>query len=165
MDHETKIEIFIENTGSKELYIFIYDMRPSFQVKNLIKGSYECLPSRNNGLGFTGIFRKKIRMRVPQERIDRGLRNCEDTIKIFVTSLPTTFDSLELPKLCEQNVKKSYTQIAVKRKGLDSGSHRPEDWVALNFRVRTSVSNRPVTPTRGATAPSTALSDPKLATG
>ena len=139
VEHKARIEVVIENSGAKMLYIFVYDMSPNFMVKNLIKGSFQCLPARDPLLHFTGVYRKKIEMTVPLEGIRRGLHDCEDLIKVFVTSLPTTFDSYELPELGKVNLSSFYKQTAVSRADQNSSNHTSEDWVALNFHVRTVV--------------------------
>jgi hypothetical protein len=70
---------------------------------------------------------------VPAEVRKKGYRQCEDIIKVFITSQPTSFDSLELPKLGE-SVKRNATSRARREEGDSS-----EEWAALNFPIRTSV--------------------------
>lgn len=63
--------------------------------------SYKVIPERNHDhdLKFTGIALKKIKMTVPPTIREYG--SYEDIIKIFVTSQPTSFNSLELLNLDE----------------------------------------------------------------
>ena len=56
---------------------------------------------------------------------------CEDIVKIFVTSQPTSFDLLELPPLDELG------KMNVGDRTSRSNNHESEDWVALNFPLRT----------------------------
>lgn len=73
-------------------------------------------------------------MEIPQELRMRDQKQCEDAIKVFITVQPTSFTSLELPKLSKQ-LKLSYpTRIG----GAWNGWFYDE-WAALNFRVRTSL--------------------------
>jgi hypothetical protein len=126
-------ELHFENKGNYDLYFYIYDMGPLWQVENILRGSYMVIPSRNIAKRFTGVLKQKMKMLVPPEIIEKGYLQCEDIIKVFVTSQPTSFDLLELPKL-GKSIKRKETS----RKGRD-GSCSSEDWAALNFIIRTSL--------------------------
>jgi Caspase domain len=134
-DDEVKftLELQATNKGNKDLYVYIYDIGPCWQVKNIYSGSYEAIPPLYSGSGFTGMLRKKLKMSVPAEMREKGHRQCDDIIKIIVTSQPTSFDLLELPKLGEP-VKRNTTSRTSR-----GGDHSSEDWAALNFPIRTSL--------------------------
>ncbi|KAH6696608.1 putative caspase [Leptodontidium sp. MPI-SDFR-AT-0119] len=134
-DKEAKFmfELQVENKGNKSIYVYVYDMGTCWQIENILRGSYEVVPSKNSGQGFTGALKKKLKTMVPAEVRERGYRQCEDIIKVFITSQPTSFDSLELPKLGE-SVKRSATSRAGREEGDSS-----EEWAALNFLIRTSA--------------------------
>ena len=93
--------------------------------------SYEAVPERNHDHDrkFTGTSSKKIKMTVPPLMKDYGF--CEDVIKLFVTTQSTSFDLLELPTLDELG------KINVRDRTGRSNDHESEDWVALNFPIRT----------------------------
>lgn len=131
-DGRFMFELQVENKGSQNLYVFVYDMGPCWQVQNILRASYEVIPPQNSGKGFRGMFQKKLRTIVPPEMREKGHRQCQDIIKVFVTSKPTSFDLLELPKLGESA--KRYTSSG--RTGRED-SDVPEEWAALNFPIHT----------------------------
>ncbi|MCJ1269028.1 hypothetical protein MMC22_008916 [Lobaria immixta] len=115
-------ELQVGNKRNNALYVSIYDMGPCWQVQNIFHGSYAVVPTRDNEEGFTGVYRKKLKTMVPQEMREKGHRQCQDIIKVFVTSRPTSFDLLEIAdRIYEEN------------------SDIPEEWAALNFPIRTSL--------------------------
>jgi hypothetical protein len=134
-DEEAKFmfELQFENKGNKNIYVYVYDMGTCWQIENILRGSYEVVPSKNSGQGFTRVLKKKLKTMVPAEIRKKGHRQCEDIIKVFITSQPTSFDLLELPKLGE-SVKRNATSRA---RGEDGDSS--EEWAALNFPIRTSL--------------------------
>lgn len=125
-------ELQVENKGSQNLYVFVYDMGPCWQVQNILRASYEVIPPQNIHEGFEGMFRKKLRTIVPPEMREKGDRHCQDIIKVFVTSKPTSFDLLELPKLGE-SARRDTTSGRTGREDSDV----PEEWAALNFPIHT----------------------------
>ncbi|KAI1662036.1 hypothetical protein F4813DRAFT_96450 [Daldinia decipiens] len=125
------IKIVMRNLGETVLYVHLYDLDPCWGVKGMLRSDYEAIPSRNDAKGFTGCSTKKIRMKNPLAT--QG--SCEDIIKVFITSLPTSFDMLELPKLHElakRNVRDRVTP---------SYDHVSEDWISLQFPIRISLPN------------------------
>ena len=134
-DEEVKymFELQVENKGSKDLYVYAYDMGPCWQVDNIYRGNYEVIPPRNSDKGFRGIFKKKLKTIVPPEMREKGHLQCQDIIKVLVTSKPTSFDLLELPKL-GKSAKKNTTG----RTGQED-SDISEEWAALNFPICTSL--------------------------
>ncbi|KAI0383373.1 caspase domain-containing protein [Hypomontagnella monticulosa] len=129
--HDTIAELVVENRGSKDLYVFLYDLGPFWYVENIYRGPYVVVMPKDGGEYFKGILKRKLRMSVPVRMIERGDRSCEDIIKVFVTISPTSFDSLELPRLNER----AKTNKA-DRTGHKSGD-TTEDWVAINFYIQT----------------------------
>jgi hypothetical protein len=71
-------------------------------------------------------------MRLPEEMREQGYHSCEDIVKVFITSRPTSFNLLELPKLGGQ-------MGTGKHKRTDQVGEGPENWVALDFPIRTSL--------------------------
>jgi hypothetical protein len=134
MEHDDRLELIVENKGDKELYLYVYNLGSCWQIENILRGSYDVIPAKQNDRAFTGLLTKKLKMMVPPEMRDKGHRQCKDLIKVFVTSQPTSFDLLELPKLGEP-VNKNTTS----RTGRDGGSHSSEDWATVNFPICTSL--------------------------
>jgi hypothetical protein len=131
-DVKYTLEPRVENKGSKDLYVCVYNLGPQWQVQNILRGSYEVIPSRQTDLGFSGVF--ELRTLIPTELLVGGQVDCKSIFKVVVTSQPTTFYSLELPKVA----------TAVRREeGSDTGRNNrwlsSADWAALNFPVHTHI--------------------------
>lgn len=138
-DEEVKFtfELKVKNKGNKDLYVYLYDLGPCWQVQDIYRGSCEVIPLQNSNLGFTGIFRKRLRIMVPPEMREKGHRQCKDIIKVFITSKPTSFDLLELPKIGSSKLAKRNSSTTGRTGREDSDT--PEEWVALNFPIHTSL--------------------------
>ncbi|QGI98466.1 hypothetical protein CEK26_011535 [Fusarium fujikuroi] len=93
-------ELKLQNHGTKVLYLYILDLGPLWQIEDIYCGSYVVVPPYNQNERFmTGSFTKKFRTMVPDELRKKGIEECCDTLKVLVTSQPTSFDLLELPKI------------------------------------------------------------------
>ena len=133
-DETVKITLKFENKGDKPLYVAIYNLGPRWEVKNIYHGTYEVVPPLNTAERFTGEMQKKMKLKVPPELKELGLRQCEDIIKIFITSEPTSFDILELPKLGEPW--KRRTSFTETDRG---GNLARREWATLTFPIRTAL--------------------------
>ena len=105
---------------------------PSWQVGNVYHGIYSVVTPRNDGERFIGTTRMRVQMSVPDQMKEQGYRSCEDIIKVFVTSQPTSFDLLELPRL-------GGPAKASKPNRTDQVREGPENWAAMNFPIRTLI--------------------------
>ncbi|KAI1740157.1 hypothetical protein F4680DRAFT_458826 [Xylaria scruposa] len=127
------LHLVVENEGNVDLYVHVYNLGPLGQVENILKASYVVISPLNLDDGFTGEWVKKVQMEVPPVLVQQGIASCEDIIKVFITSQPTSFAPLEMQKLDE-----SYDIGVIE---LPDREHTPfggkEDWVALDFRIRT----------------------------
>lgn len=135
--HNTFVWLEIENIGHADLYAYVYELSSLWEIKMILSGTHQVVPApkrpSRSELGLSGKFSIKIRMTIPPELYKEGL--CEDIIKVFITSQPTLFDFLELPKLHE---------LAKTNAGDRAGySNNPvlEDWAAFNFPIRTILRN------------------------
>ncbi|KAI3325615.1 hypothetical protein HD806DRAFT_521143 [Xylariaceae sp. AK1471] len=128
------LKLVVENQGEVDLYVHIYNLGPLGQVKNILKASYVVIAQRKIDHGFTGEWTQKLRTKVPRVLLLRGIASCEDTIKIFITSQPTSFASLEM-----QNLDDSHDHGVIEPGPIRGGgpSVEREDWVALDFRICT----------------------------
>ncbi|KAF2823977.1 hypothetical protein CC86DRAFT_237332, partial [Ophiobolus disseminans] len=135
--HKEDIRLILRNYGTKSLFFTIYDMRPSWEVCNLLRASHKEIPPPKPG---DQCFQQsiKITMEVPEWVIEKGLQACDDFIKVFVTPESTLFDSLELPKLGEAKKKTSPNRNHDKQYHLTSLEQ--EDWAALTFHIHVSLS-------------------------
>jgi hypothetical protein len=130
--HGTIAELTVENRGEKALYAFVYDLGPSWQVENVYQGTYSVIPPSNDGERFIGTRRIKLQMRVPDKMKEQGHRLCEDILKVLITSRPTSFDVLELPRLGGPARKSKPHRTGEVGEG-------PERWAAMNFSIRTTL--------------------------
>ena len=126
-------ELKLENKGTKDLYVHVFDLGPLWQIEDIYCGSYEVVPPSNPSRCLTGLFSKKLRTMVPNEMRETGSRQCVDTLKVIVTSQATSFDLLELPKVGH------FVQRQSPNRGSGSGNVGPEHWAAFNFPIRTSL--------------------------
>jgi hypothetical protein len=131
LKHNSTAELVLHNYGSTALYLFVYNLGPSWQVENLHCGTYIVVEAPKNGRREQSA-RKKVQMEIPDEMVQKGLRSCKDILKVFVTAQPTTFDMLELPKLGE------HAKIHKSDRTGEDIKDGEENWVAMNFLVRTS---------------------------
>ena len=70
---------------------------------------------------------------VPTGMREKGIRQCEDMIKVFITSQPTSFDLLELPKFGQAIKERNTRRVYHKYREVS------EEWAALNFLICTSL--------------------------
>ncbi|KAJ4244165.1 hypothetical protein NW762_014546 [Fusarium torreyae] len=126
-------ELCLKNNSSESLYLHIYDLDTLWQIESTYHASYAVVPPSNPSERFTGLFRNKMRTMVPDELREKGFQHCDDVLKVLITSHPTSFDLLELPKLGDLPPKQSPP------KPDRSGDNRPEQWAAFNFPLRTSL--------------------------
>ncbi|KAK1838701.1 caspase domain-containing protein [Colletotrichum chrysophilum] len=136
VDHRDLVTLIAENTGDRELYIYIFDLGPEWQVENIFQANHDVVPQPQKDQTSRGTARKtwKLRMEVPTEMTDKGQLHCNDAIVVFVTAQLASFDLLELPKL-----NKPATRIATD--GTRRGGDRllSEEWACFYFSIITHV--------------------------
>ncbi|OTA96296.1 hypothetical protein M434DRAFT_67721, partial [Hypoxylon sp. CO27-5] len=128
------LELEVENKGTNDLYVYVYNLGPYKQIQNILRGTYEVVTAVNRSAPLKPVFRKKVKTTIPPGMLEKGYRHCEDIIKIFVTSQPTSFDILELSKIGSESSKKKLTIRAG-----NGDTSCSSDWCALNFYIRTSL--------------------------
>ena len=145
VQHKDKLSLTIENLSRKPLYLVVFDLGPLWQIENLL--------SQKGGAGFKVVEQKseekvKWYMTVPEQFVDRGQYQCDDILKVFVTSKPSSFTPSLLPKV--------HTSDGVDRSDCDHlltflsglvtstrGSEydiQGEGWISWNFHIRTQLS-------------------------
>ena len=152
LKHGAKWGLTIENFSDRPLYVAIFNCTPSWRIVNLISSA--------GGGGFLVVGPKGERnngkqdvcyqMRVPESLQKRGLTQCEDIIKVFVTSKPTSFSSVILPEIpleardLHGHVRGAGDQLSKFLSELTSG-HRgqvdgmQEEWATRNFIICTAI--------------------------
>lgn len=124
------VEMVMINRGASELFLATYDLGPSWQVENIEKATFMVMAAREDD-GYIRREIRKLKMRVPDNMRER-YGSCSDIVKVFVTSRPTSFDFLELPRLGEP--------ARMDNADRTDGKDYPEgDWAGLSFHIRTVV--------------------------
>ena len=134
---EDNITLEIHNMGSSTLYVYALDLGPRWQVENIWGGCGEVINARDpaDPWLYSGMTSRVLKMTVPDNMIECGHRECDDILKVFVTTQPTTFTSWQMPEIEQPNRREhSPSQVDQAREG-----ENLEDWVALNFYIRTKL--------------------------
>ncbi|RYP16784.1 hypothetical protein DL767_010131 [Monosporascus sp. MG133] len=141
----------VENSSDRPLYIAIFNFTPSWQVVNLVsqagEGDFMVVPPKEDGNN--GRQEIRLRMEVPQSLQSRGKNQCEDIVKVFITSKATSFPSMVLPEisLCADvrgrvrpgldQLSRFLSELTGRFRGGDDAFH--EEWATRNLIVRTTV--------------------------
>ncbi|CAH0056229.1 unnamed protein product [Clonostachys solani] len=130
------IDIRLRNNGSSDLFVYIYNVGPQWEVEHIHHATFEILFSESkrvaNG-GFQRCMSKKLRTTVPDAIRKSGQQFCDDTIKVIVTSHWTSFDIFEQPALYVLQERRSQSH------GERSVNLGHEKWAAFDFPVRTKI--------------------------
>jgi hypothetical protein len=137
--HGDQVTIDLQNNSNRPLYFHIYNLAPGWEIEHIFKGSYLTVSPVDPDNHFSGNAQRKIRMTLPQHLLAKGLTECMDIIKIFVTARPTTFDTLEMPRIDASGKMDSSASSAVQVVPGGTDNESPEDWLALNFQFHTSL--------------------------
>jgi hypothetical protein len=146
VNHEGELSLTVRNTNDKPLYLYIYDLGPSWQIDSLIcdngGGDYKVMHPKKEEI-------MMLQMTVPDCLRDRGQCECEDVIKVFVTSKPTSFAPFMLPKIPipaekdDRSVRGDRNQLSELLSGLatpirgEADGISDEQWACQSFVVRT----------------------------
>lgn len=125
----------VSNTGPSDIYVSLYNLGSSWEVDNISRGSGELVLPEARDPRKRGRFSRNLKMVVSEGMKRRGFTQCDDVIKVFVTSRPTSFAVLEL------------AEIEGGKRGARSGSRvggeeekgGAEEWAAFDFPIRTSL--------------------------
>ena len=124
----------VQNKANEhELPIYVYAFAMNcfdWEIEDLLKASRDVIPPKesrygNCEVGAAGAFNMRIDF-----GLDEGQESCEDIVKVFITTQPTSFATIAMPKL---GLRASYEEPVLRKK---RGGRESEDWAALTFRVR-----------------------------
>ena len=90
----TQLKLVVENKEKGEghvLYLHLYSMGDCWEIENVLRGNHKVIPS--------GQWGSMITMIIPPEKREKGQYQCEDIIKVFLTTQLTLFTLLELLEL------------------------------------------------------------------
>ncbi|KAI1327065.1 caspase domain-containing protein [Xylariaceae sp. FL0255] len=127
------LTLAVENSGQTTLYVHVLNLAPQGQVQNILRASYVVVPPKIPEEGLSGKWTHRVKTIIPQALLHKGILECEDVIKVFITNQPTSFASLEMQKLHD-----SHDRGAVEPGDMEqTPSSGTEDWVSFNFVIRT----------------------------
>ncbi|KAH7089884.1 hypothetical protein FB567DRAFT_312682 [Paraphoma chrysanthemicola] len=132
-----KLCLQVENQHKSDgfpIYLHLYSMGHCWEIEIMLRSNHEVILPRDMTRGFTGKWQKNIKLSISTDARKTGLPYCEDIIKVFVTSRPTSFASLELPELLGVLERKFETTT----RGSDY-VESTDVWAALNFRIHTRL--------------------------
>lgn len=121
----TRVQVVIKNNSEGPIYAFIYNFGPLWQVKDIYHGTLDT-PQ--------GVTRRWLQLSLPIEMREKGFTSCDDIVKVVLTSRPTSFDMLELPKLSRDRVAREPDRSG------QGDSDAAEEWATMSFLFRTIVS-------------------------
>ncbi len=133
-NESTKLTLKLVNKGHKKLYVHIYNLGPRWEISNIYRATYQALPPRKIADGLTGEMQKILKLVVPAELRDSRQDCCEDIVKVFVTSEPTSFSLLELPKIGGMASTRSVATDMYR-----GDEPATEDWATFNYQIRKSL--------------------------
>jgi hypothetical protein len=141
----------VENTSDKPLYMAIFNFTSSWEISNLISSSggnnYLVILPRTEGE--SGKEEILLQMEIPDFLRSRGEVQCEDIVKVFITSKPTSFPAMILPNV-HLNANRMSEQVHVgdelSKFLSEITSHFrvqsdrvEEEWATRNFIIRTTM--------------------------
>lgn len=141
----------MENLGDRPLYLAVFNCTPSWEIKNLVSssGAGDFLLLQPKEEGDKGKQEIHLKMEIPELLRDRGLIECEDIIKIFITSKPTSFQLEILPEMPLQadnlqgsvrgagdRLSKFLSELTTGRRGDDGATQ--EEWATRSFIIHTA---------------------------
>ncbi|KAK7943366.1 uncharacterized protein PG986_012479 [Apiospora aurea] len=101
VQHGQPLNLTFNNLDTVPKYVALLNFSYTWGVSNLVasegEGDYLAIDPR--GADETGGQELPLEMNVPPHMLDRGLKQTEDTVKVFVTNKPTHFPSMILPRL------------------------------------------------------------------
>lgn len=134
VQHKGPVQLIVTNLGNADIFVHVYNMGPCGRVKNISGGAFMQIPPKyvppdRGEVPCTGIYKKKIRMKVPP--VLKEGKSCNDIVKVFVTSKATSFETLELPDFQQLGrLESAYRETSAPIEGT-------EDWMAFNFNILT----------------------------
>lgn len=136
VDDGDRIHLHVQNKGDYNLYVYVLSLGPLWEIEGALHASHAVIPvsgkvleKSNNSNDWT----RKLKIRTPDIIKQRRQDQHEEVIKVFLTTRLTSFASLELPELG-----KSLEVVRPNTKRETGGDGPPENWAAVNFRIRVS---------------------------
>lgn len=153
--HQKTLTFRVENAGEKPAYLHLYDLGPEWQIEALITQDggpdFLVIPAKSDRS--PGFLEGEVEMTIPDSFLDRGQYQCEDVLKFVITSESTSLTAFERRRISTtaQNPVANFrgarnelsdllSQHAIPCRG--GGDNRVEDWIVMNFVVRTTCDEK-----------------------
>lgn len=153
VSHGENVELRCLNLSKKPAYLSVFNLTPLWRIENILTkkyGDYKDLSPAESGSTQHVASTKplKITMKIPE--VLEHLGECDDVIKIFVTSRPVLLSSLRLPALSlseriiepatrssEQSLMKLLEYLSPITRG-SGNTMTDECWLTRNFVIHVS---------------------------
>ena len=144
------VKLVIQNYGSSVLYAYIYNLDSSWGITNVFPGaSHWSIPAKNDAKGFSGKKGGEFKMRVPDHFKNVNYLSCRDVFKVFITSRPIPFNSIQMAAFCDPSSKRGETTrgdpmdvmnllLGIGPTSRGEGKAAVEEWTSHNFVVHTT---------------------------
>ncbi|KAH8811037.1 hypothetical protein F5884DRAFT_670765 [Xylogone sp. PMI_703] len=147
VEHGEELVLVLENLTDHALYLTLFIFTEFWEVRNLVSEGGEdtyllLLPKGNRE---TGKLELPLKMSVPEELQLYGQTQTEDVVKIFITSQPSMFPGLILPKLGYNSQLRGGPDPlqkllqALNSDSLRGGNSHGREWATRNYFIRTQI--------------------------
>ncbi|KAL9609813.1 MAG: hypothetical protein Q9167_005440 [Letrouitia subvulpina] len=150
------VNFTFRNHSRRPLYLTIYDLTPNWQIQGIFSSGggpdYWVIQPEDTVKNHTGQKNIPMKMVIPEEIKQKGLTECDDVIKLFVTTRPTSFAALNLPKIkmLDETPSRSKSddladflaKLALPHRGSGMDKPHDEDWATRNYIIRTKAGDR-----------------------
>jgi len=142
----------VENLSDKPLYMAIFNFTPSWQIVNLVSysggGDFLIIQPKDKENHNKQVM--QLKMNVPKFLQSQGEKQCEDIVKVFITSRATSFPSMVLPEISleandlrkrvrgdDDQLSKFLLELITHFRGQDHAVY--EEWATQNFIIHTAI--------------------------
>jgi hypothetical protein len=143
--HGNKLKLTFQNLTNRPLYLAVFIFNEFWEVRNLVSESGEdtCLPVFPKCGDETGEQELPLVMSVPDELQQRGQKQTDDIVKIFITQHSSMFPGAILPRLGDdaglrgemEPLQKLLQQLSGDLRGAENGEAC--EWTTRIYFIRT----------------------------
>ncbi|KAI2464032.1 hypothetical protein F4781DRAFT_414539 [Annulohypoxylon bovei var. microspora] len=145
LSHGEELCLTFKNLDTVPKYLSILNFTSSWEILNLVSDAGEgcSFTIAANGDIDSGDIEIPLEMKVPQHLLAQGLQQTDDIVKIFITSEPTTFPLMLLPRIDAGELRGDRSLTTERIKDLIWGLSNMRggnegDWTTQTFLVRTT---------------------------
>lgn len=131
-----RIHLHVQNKGDYDLYVYVLSLGPLWERQDALHANHAVIRAPRNPLeesNDSNNWKKGLKIMTPDILKQRWQDQYEEVIKVLFTTRLISFASLALPELGKSlKERRPHTNRAI------GGDGPPEDWTAVNFRIRVS---------------------------